>query len=644
MAICSDGFSQVFSLKENFAWELKEYDRRSCEDFDQLLAESKFFIRKKGQDLYLFTPDARPIVQFITGPKDGMALEKVFRSSYDHDSEILGRNKGSSIFNGTVLKPVYKDDLYDDLADHFRLTEYDTKALKNQPRPLPYWMSYLGLDTLSNEGQYEYNVLFIKDGSLCQVKYHRNTPGAIHDFYEGVSILSEWPEVDLKIIPILKSFSFQIPFERGQTTITNENEALYTDVLQDFIVKGVKIWAYASVEGSAELNEALQNQRAENIMAGLKKYLPEDVVYRTIAKENWEEFNDQLKGTSKDSLRLMSRSEIRDLLKKEDNLSTFNQELYDQRKAVVKVFYNTKPEDYDTVRILEHNFLQALDSIVQRQKTNRRANYYVRDAEGIYSWLYEEMLKNKISEDDFMKWSFPLDLSYRSMINNKFWYQYHHNEFIDPMTDNYIKLVGLDQYASDVERFNLINYFFEKEQKGENESGLTLEDLGRLMRSRAYHMIPTEGVLKIAIPLFANLAIHYNQDFNSWNLRDQMLNDMITIFDQDSIKSSEEWLKLAEFSARLNNSFVAHEIVDRFKDTDKGYLKLDLQLNYDHWFSKDSLFNSEQYYKQLIGSFETLGQTEWCDLFSDDGISFQALDNPELWSFFQQKCSPFIEN
>ena len=38
----------------------------------------------------------------------------------------------------------------------------------------------------------------------------------------------------------------------------------------DFIVKGVKIWAYASVEGNVELNEQLQNQRAENIQAGLK--------------------------------------------------------------------------------------------------------------------------------------------------------------------------------------------------------------------------------------------------------------------------------------------------------------------------------------------------------------------------------------
>ena len=249
-----------------------------------------------------------------------------------------------------------------------------------------------------------------------------------------------------------------------------------------------------------------------------------------------------------------------------------------------------------------------------------------------------------MSEDDFMKWSFPLDQTYRSMINNKFWYQYHHAELIDPMTDNYIKLVGLDQHASDIERFNLINYFFEKEENGENESGLTLEDLGRLMRSRAYHMIPTENVLKTAIPLFANLAIHYNNDFNSWNLRNQMLNDLITIFDQDSIKSSAEWLKLAEFSARLNNSFVANEIIDRFKDTGEGYLKLYLLLNYSHWLTKDSLFNSEQYYKQLIGSFESLGQAQWCDLFSDDGISFQALDNPELRGFFRQKCSPLIEN
>ncbi len=270
LTIISDGFSQVFSLKDKFSWELKEYDRRSCEDYDQLLGGSKFFIQKTGSNLHLFAPDARPIVQFITGTKDGIALEKVFRASYENDSEELGRNKGTSIFNGTVLRPIYRDQLYDDLADYFRLTEYDSKALKNQAKSLPYWMTYLGKDTLSNEGQYEYNILFIKDGSVCHVKYHRNTPGKIHDFYESVSIIPEWPDADLKIIPILKSFSFQIPFERGETTVVNKPVTLYTDVLDDFIVKGVKIWAYASVEGNVELNEQLQNQRAENIQAGLK--------------------------------------------------------------------------------------------------------------------------------------------------------------------------------------------------------------------------------------------------------------------------------------------------------------------------------------------------------------------------------------
>ena len=125
--------------------------------------------------------------------------------------------------------------------------------------------------------------------------------------------------------------------------------------------------------------------------------------------------------------------------------------------------------------------------------------------------------------------------------------------------DNYIKLIGLDQHASDVERLNLISYLLEKEQNGENDSGLTLEDLNRLMRSRAYHMIPSEHVLKVATPLFAEMAIQYNKDFRSWDLRNQMTNDLLTLFDQDSIKTPTEWLELAEFAARLNNQYVANE-------------------------------------------------------------------------------------
>lgn len=633
------GVGQILSKKVRYDWDLRAFDEKACSGVSDALKDAKFFIQKKGDDLYLFAPDPKPLLKIIKNDKDGIALEKVFYRGYLGDSITLGRVNGTSIFNGAVTQPMYSEALFEDLTDHFRLTEYDAKALRNQAKPIPYWMTYLGKDTIPGDGPFEYNLLFIKNESVCKVKYHKTQIGRLHDFYSGVNILPEWVEKELTIIPILKTFSFQVPFDRGQTTINNEQEALYTDVLDDFIVRGVKIWAYASVEGSAEINEALQKARAENIQASLKNYLPEKVAYRIIAKENWERFAEQLEGTSNDSLRRMSKSAIREILKKEDNLSAFDQELYDQRKAVVKVFYNTKPQDYDTVHILEHNFRQALDSIRIRKANNRPYSYYVQDARGLYSWLFDEMEKEKYAEDEFMKWQFPLDITYRSLINNRFWYQYYHPKYMNYMADNYIKMIGLDREASDTERLNLISYIYEKEKKEVNDSGLALEDLGRLMRSRAYHTLPRQELLRIAIPLFVDLAVHYNKDIDSWPRRDLMLNDLVTLFEQDSTKTSEDWLKLAETSAKLDNDFVANGILERFEDSENpGFVSLNLKLK-SNLVDSNSEFTKEVFRKELIDAYVDIGRKNWCDLFNqEDGISFQTMDNDSIRKIFLENC------
>lgn len=631
--------AQSFKSKARFDWDLKSYDQKSCLNTDPLISSSKFYLQKRGDDLYLFAPDPKPLTRLIIDDKDAIAIEKVFLSSYVDDTAKLGRNKGRSIFNGKVMRPISRVELYEDMADHFKMTPYDRKTLHENAKPIPYWMTYLGKDTLSGSGSYEYNILFIKNSSVCGIKYHSNPSGQFHEFYNGVQILSEWPEKELRILPILKTFSFQVPFDRNDVNLKNERESLYTDVLDDFVVKGVKIWAYASVEGNAELNEKLQKDRALNIKRSLEGHLPADVRYRIIAKENWERFAEQLEGTEQDSLQQFTKEKVKEILKKEDNLSAFNHLLYDQRKAVVKIFYNTKPQDYDTVHILQHNFKQALDSIVSRKKVNKTYSYYVRDAEGLYSWLYTELQKGKISEEDFMKWTFPLDPTYHKMINNQFWYQYYNAEVQTPMMENYIKLVGLDREASDVERFNLISYVLEKEHNGTNDTGLALEDLGRLMRSRAYHNIPSEDVLKVAIPLFAKLAVHFNKDFNTWERRNLMLNDLMTLFDQDSTKEGEDWLKLAELSAHLGNNFVANEIIDRFEEEDAElFQNLDIQLNYDHPTVSSTLFDSNSYFERLMSYYEIMGKDEWCAQFSNDGLSFQALDNDDIFALYNDSC------
>ncbi len=623
--------------KDRYEWDVKAYDIKSCANSDQILSSSKLFLEKKGDDVYLFAPDSKPLLNLISHDKDAIAIEKVFQSSYLNDTSRLGRNKGRSIFNGKVMRPVGRVELYENLADHFSMTSYDRNALHERAQPTPYWMTYLGKDTLSGAGPYEYNILIIKNSSLCAVRHHKNQAGQHHEFYDGIQIQPEWPNKELRILPILKTFSFQVPFDRNAVTINNEGKSLYTDVLDDFIVRGVKIWAYASVEGNADLNERLQKERALYIQNSLQKHLPEQVKYKIIAKENWERFAEQLEGSEQDSLQQFSKEEIKEMLKKEDNLSAFNHLLYDQRKAVVKVFYNTKPQDYDTVHIIQHNLRQALDSINSRKKAGKPYSYYVRDAEGLYSWLYTELKKQKISEGDFMKWAFPLDPTYHKMINNQFWYQYYHEDVQTPMMQNYIKLVGLDQEASDVERFNLISYVLEKEHNGTNDTGLVLEDLGRLMRSRAYHNIPREKVLRVAIPLFAKLAVHYNRDFTSWNRRNLMLNDLMTLFDQDSTKKDTDWLKLAELAAHLGNSFVANEVIDRFGGSEL-FKDFDLKLNYDHSSVISGEFDSDRYYTNLVSQFEELGRESWCSLFDTGGLSFQAMDDEDIHQLYLSSC------
>ena len=117
-----------------------------------------------------------------------------------------------------------------------------------------------------------------------------------------------------------------------------------------------------------------------------------------------------------------------------------------------------------------------------------------------------------------------------------------------------------------------------------------------------------------------------------------MLNDLLTLFEQDSTRQNDDWLKLAELSAHLGNSFVSNAIIERFRDTDSDvFRELDLVLNYEYQSTQSNTFDATGYYSELVLAYDKFGKDKWCNLFGND-LSFQALDNDGVFQVYRSNC------
>ncbi len=322
----SKPFVQIKGLESPAdAYGILSTNKKMCDafntpDFTHIQSTTQFV--QFGDSMYISSEDYPALKAFFNKPLDAVYLDVVLREQF-----ICGGNNslhGSDIFDGSMLKPVYFPELYK-----------RNKAIgaKN------FFALVCGIPKKFDTYKHDINTGFIKENVSCFYRWSNIVPG---ENLKTLPLYPKWIKLPNENIPadsFKGELSFSIPFERGKTVLSEEQQIKLVNRLQIYkpFLKEVNIKTFSSVEGSTELNLKLQEQRAEAIKQTIQKVTGQLSNAQIESKENWEEFYEQIKNTPFSNLKNISKEAVKEFLKNKAILDSIDYLLSKTRIARVTV-------------------------------------------------------------------------------------------------------------------------------------------------------------------------------------------------------------------------------------------------------------------------------------------------------------------
>ena len=342
---------------------------------------------------------------------DGITVDIVARDQF-----TCGKFNKQPILNnvkrGTLLEPVY----YANFKDKIEIDK-ETGVASFSVASLP--------KEFANK-DYEMNLLFIKDGTVCyNYSAYRLATAQWELLKMDLYMDTIWQITALKeketevVNDYQKGFKFIIPFEKNKWDYKVEDiKPLYDSLkLTDYQIFSIDILAYSSIEGTTENNIKLQNRRAESIVVAMQTFQNEDISTSVRATENWVEFINDCE-EEKLPIAKMSKAEIKDQLNNKGQSKKLEYILKNHRKAVITL---------DLKKRVSH--METANEVVLTTYTKSLRNKDIRRALGAQQQLFERVGSFGVTEADFENMDIPDDSIFSVLKNNQlvFHYQQKHD-------------------------------------------------------------------------------------------------------------------------------------------------------------------------------------------------------------------------
>jgi len=624
--ISNEGAKHKKEIKPSFNNASKKFKApedkkcKNCKVFKnyELLHQGLYVENNK---IYLKYNNLKELKRLLKKPKDGIAVDIVQRAQYTQaEYNIVDNNL---LNKGIMQKVIYKDKLF---ASNKLLDKKDQKKNKK----LNEILVEVGKLPKNIKGNYELNLIIIQDNTICKTVSQSYT-----------ELLSQEGEFSNSILPIkAKNISnnqpfvpkpennlitFIIPFEKNKYTYKQEDIQPLIDALDepDYIIEGLYIYAYSSIEGDSITNAKLQIKRAESVAQVLQSNQKVKVKPVIITNDSWNLF----------------------VLENEDGPYA---ELVNmgKKKAIQKINSDKK-------------LLQELEPILARERFAQVIMDVTYDISGNKEQKYSfAMLRKSIKSADTAKAYKILEYIYSCIKNNKY-----PRELLDtfqiPVTKENIPFTN-----------NLIYFKYLLNNTLKEEDGLVL--------IKNFEMDNSNPILQYNA-VFAKIKIDStlcNEDaqakiqneidnLNKTNLDKQLINNLnaewqFKLIDYyDTIPNSEaqieaclnkiksfynieesSWqnsVKLANIFARAKFYWEAAEILEPLlvsKDVNEkivfNYISIASHL--------PEKFNS-RYFTKAMQLAKQYNPERFCKLFGKPYLSFQILENPGIKKeFLNSNC------
>jgi len=583
--------------------------------FRQKPKEVNFSIKNDNGKLYFQTNDKSWFNSLFKKADDGIAIDLVSKAIYDCS---IG-NITTDQIRGNLLRPIYAPKLKSGLKANG----------KNSYRVLVGEIP----ENLKNK-DLEYNILFLGNKTLCRYQIIFDIKAYKWDLLDMGMYLDSLSFKNEKVVNIedesfqikYKTLRFKIPFEKNKTQYSSEDiKPVYDSLnLTNFNIKTINIKAYSSIEGSIERNIELQEQRANSIAKAIQSYQKPNIKTTISSSENWVEFLNDIKGTSFENLKHLSKNELKSKL-----VGSFSQKmepyLKNHRKAVITLELERK-DIYKE---------KSANALVELFNTSIKEDE-IDTATQIQNSIFEKLKNQEVSPDILKKMEIPKQLKFINLLNNNSAIKYLLDEKAIIIVRNELEeLKKLDTKNPRV-RYNLValkfriwRYSFEpvNDTKFKSEIyalknfGISQQLIGRMMIN--YHIIKSEKYMS-------------KRDYKN---KDKSVKYITNAYKKIPL-SDFDYFSLAQFLVYYANTDKAAELLTnkaRSIDVDE-----DLLFYYLNLTLVDKELTKTDDYRAIMLNAINLNKNRYCKIFNaveKGGVTFQLLANDYLRKGYCESCN-----
>jgi hypothetical protein len=609
-------FSLSLFAQGNFGLKLgNDIEAGTCSRFEQLLAnkpkEIYFGTVRKGDLLYLNVTDAGWFKSLMNDKFDGIAIDVIPKDKYE-----CGVDLPDTQIKGTLLKPVYKAKLL--------------KGLKKESENS--WLTLVGrVPAALKDKSLEFNILFLSNKSLCSYYNIYNLesyPWSLLDMgiyldqlvYKNDGRISE----DKMSKESFKTLNFTIPFEKNKSQyLPVDVKPIYDSLnLTDYKISKIKINAYASVEGSIEINKRLQKERGNSIVQSLKSYTKESIETEVLTSENWAEFFESIQKTKYSELGQLSKQEIKEKLAGPLGIE-LEPTLSRHRKGIITI---------ELSKIVRYKGMSNQELVGTFNSTLKKGDF--ENALIIQKALFDRALKNS-DPGILAQMEIPKQEKYADFNNNQAVFGYYHDarqaliakrkleEVLEVAPSN--KKVRYNLTAIDI---YLYRYDFEEIKE---------RDLKIQIRTLKKYGIDNKLILR----MLTNMDIikaEKNRREKKYKEKDAAVTSIKASYKLIPL-SDADYLSLAQFLTYYDNIESSKALL--YPVVSKVDANEDLLFYYINQTIVSNTMVAKSDYRIILNNANGQNPKRFCKLFdasTEDGVTFQLVHNDYLRSSFCENC------
>lgn len=587
-------------------------DAKSCKTCEKW---KNYDILQKGLKvengkIYLEYANLKDLKRLLKKTKDGLAVDVVQRSQYEKaDYNIVDNNFQNK---GIMQKIITKDNVFAK-----NLIKPDPKAKKKVK--INKLRLEMGKFNPKITGPYELNLIVVQDGHVCKTVTRSYLEKGDQESSTPVGIIPADSTVGLKPPFEPKSESsilnFNIPFEKNKSEFKPEDIAPFIKALNepDFMIDGLYIYAFSSIEGDANSNAKLQRKRAESVTKVLQSMQKNKITPNIETKDSWNLFELEMEdGKYADLVKMGKEKAIKKINSNKSLVEELEPVLAKQRFAqmVMDVTYDItgdKEQKFTTV-----SFARAL-------KANKLPQAYK-----IMEYAFSQKLNKKYTEDVMDSLKIPNDPKYINMLNNRAYYNYLANSSIVD-EDDYLEFKKLEKLdaTNDIVRFNRIfcsikidSTIGTKEQQGKMQ-----QEIDALYKTKVKKKLVDGLNIEWQFKIIESL-----DTVEEAEAQIEACINKIKGFYNFKEASWQNALKLAYVFTRGKDYKFSSTVLEPFLKVEK--------VSEDLLFSYISIASHlpEKFYSRTFSDAlhkaKEKNPERYCKLFGDPYMSFQVLDNP----------------